>query len=263
VLRDGAAHLVGRPPVHLFLLWSKARPQEAVILDDLEARFEILDRVEIAWSQGPRFAADLSRLYRSDLPPDSDKELHCGTAPFLLVVVADHHPRYRLRRTNRGVKLVNISVFDARRRYRSWTGGGHKVHASDSVAETRRNLALLLGEPLAQVRRRRSPPGSPVRRLDTDLAGADGWASREQLLLALRSHGARVRRPRSPRSLVLTAADVWEVELVAGGRPTGPGQRAVAVADQVVELTVHESLPARTRAALAGLRRRVSPKSDR
>lgn len=244
--------------MHLFLLWSEARSEEAAIVDDIETRFEVLDRVEIAWSQGARFAANLSRLYGSDLPPGSDKELHCGTGPFLVLVVADHHPRYRPRRTNRGIKLLNSSVFDARRRYRSWTGGGHKVHASDSVTETRRNLALLLGEPLGQLRRRRSPRGTVARRLDVDLTGADGWDSRQQLLLALRTHGARVRRPRSRRALALSAADVWEVELIAGGRPTGPGRRAVTVADDVVDLVLHESLPARARTALAALRGRAA-----
>lgn len=257
MLRDAAAARLGRPPVHLFLLWSKARTEEAAILADIEARFEVLDRVEITWTQGPRFAGNLSRMYGSDLPPGSDKELHCGTGPLLVLVVADPHPRYRLRRTNRGVKVLNSNVFDARRRYRSWTGGGHKVHASDSVAETRRNLALLLGEPLAQLRGRRSPPGSRVRRLDADLAGADGWATREQLLLALRTHGARVGRPRSTGSVTVTAADVWEVELVAGGRPAGPGRRTVPVAGEPVELTLRESRPARARALLDGLRTRL------
>lgn len=256
MLRDAAAALLGRPPIHLFLLWSAARTEEATILADIEARFEVLDRVEITWSPGPRFAANLSRMYGSDLPPGSDKELHCGTGPFLLVVVADRNARYRLRRTNRGVKLLNSSVFDARRRYRSWTGGGHKVHASDSVAETRRNLALLLGEPLTQVRCRRSPHGTPFRRLDTDLAGAHGWASWEQLLFALQTHRARVVRS-SPHSVALTAADVWEIELVAGGDPAGPGRRTVAVAGEIVELTLRDSWPARARARLDPLRERL------
>jgi hypothetical protein len=62
---------------------------------------------------------------------------------------------------------------------------------------------------------------------------------------------------------MVTAADVWEVELVAGGRPTGPGRRALPVADQVVELTVQESWPVRARTALARLRRRVLVRRSR
>ena len=86
---------------------------------------------------GETFARNLSRMYGDDLPPNSAKELHCGNGPFLVAVVEDLRPRYRLRRTNRGLRILNSAVFDARRRYRRWTDGGYKVHASDSVAETR------------------------------------------------------------------------------------------------------------------------------
>ena len=257
MLRDAVAHVLGRPPVHLFVLWSYARELEAAIVEDVRSRFDVLDEAEIAWTQGPGFAQNLSRFYGSDLPPGSEKELHCGDGPLLLLVVLDRHPRYRLRRTKRGARVLNTSVVDARQRYRDWTGGGHKVHASDSVAETRRNHALLLGLPVPDLRRPRPPHGeAPRRRLDTDLAGADGWDSLDQLWLALRTHGARGLRS-SPHRVTVWAADVWEVSLVAGGTETGPGRRSVRVADELVTVVVHEDPIRPARAGLAALRARV------
>lgn len=248
----------GRPPIHLFLLWSAARSEEDRILTDIAARFRVLDLMEVTWTLGETFARSLSRMYGDDLPPNSAKELHCGSGPFLVAVVEDAQPRYRLRRTNRGLRFLNSSVFDARRRYRMWTDGGYKVHASDSVAETERNLALLLGERPEQFRDRRATVEHPGRRIDADPVGTDGWASLEQLKVALETHGARLaRQTDGSRSVRVTASDLWWIELIVGGREVVPGVREVSVAGQPMRLILQESLPARTRAVFNRLGHRA------
>ena len=37
-------------------------------------------------------------------------------------------------------------VFDKKQQYREWTGGGHRIHASDDEWETNKDLTLLLGQ---------------------------------------------------------------------------------------------------------------------
>jgi hypothetical protein len=258
LLDDLASRLQGRPQVRLFLLWSAARSEEGRILSDIASHFRVLDLIEVTWTRGDTFARNLSRMYGDDLPPHSDKELHCGSGPFLVAVVEDVQPRYRLRRTNRGLRILNSSVFDARRRYRTWTDGGHKVHASDSLAETERNLALLLGERAEQFHDRRAAVEHPARRIEADPVGTDGWASLEQLRLALETHGGRVtRHTDGGRFVRVIAPDVWWIELIAGGSEVVPGIREVSVAGDPMRLILHESLLARRRAMFRRLGHRA------
>jgi hypothetical protein len=200
---------------------------ERLILDDLSTRFTVLDEVEITWTEGDTFAESLSRMYGDSLPPGSDKERHCGTGPFLLVVVEDRAPRYRLRRTNRGFQWLNSRIFDARAAYRSWTGGGYRVHASDSVLEAERNLVLLLGRHAADYARTR--PGPLLRGRAGDPLGAAGrWSSQAELVRALEAYGATVSGVAPDGAgLEVVADDAWWVERIAGGSVAGPGLRRV------------------------------------
>ena len=77
---------------------------------------------------------------------NSDKEKHVGSGKFLLIVVLDENPLYKVRRTSRGGKDVNINMFDSKEMYRKWTGGGHRVHGSNNVSESGHDLGILLGK---------------------------------------------------------------------------------------------------------------------
>lgn len=236
------------PPVYAFVLWETARGEQDRILADLHRTFRVLQEVEVTWTPDDTFARSLTRMYGDALPPGSDKERHGGTGPFLLVVVEDRRPRLRPRRTGRGRRVVNARVYDARLRYRQWTGGGYRVHASDSVAETERNLVLLLGEGLDAVRRQGRSAG---RRQAGDLAGTHGWADREQLLVALAAYGAVPHGPQREGRLEVLAPDAWWAEHVAGGTELRPGVRQVQVAGQPLELAVVQTPPLHARAARA------------
>jgi hypothetical protein len=225
--------------LHLFLLWSKAREREAAILSDLGSRFTILDAVEVEWTRA-RFAENLTRFYGQALPPGSDKELHCGDGPFLLVVVADASPLYRTRKRPQGREIVNAATFDAKSRYREWTGGGHRVHATLSQHELARDLFLLLG---AEPSRYDDPalwPGT-TRTLRRDLLGAEGWESVEQLVHALEvALGCVVLDAGSARPLALLVDDLWWAEALARAEPQADGTLRVTVAGAPLELTLHE-----------------------
>lgn len=239
-----------RHPLFLFVLWSQARPAEARILDDLHQRFQVLDAVEVTWSPGEVFARSLTRMYGDALEVGSEKERHCGTGPFRAVVVADLRPRYSLRHTSRGRRLQNIAVFDARQRYRAWTGGGHRVHASDSALETERNLRLLLDAGTADYHLPRLP--LPGERSAGDPVGTHGWDSRRQLDDALAAYGAHpVRRAGSDATAVTEyeATDVWWALHIAGGVRTGPHVCEVLVAGRPFALALRPLPPRAQRVA--------------
>lgn len=171
--------------VHLFILWEKARSEESRILNDIKTRFSVLDIYRSAWSD-QYFSENLSRFYGESLPDRSFKERHCGRGEFLAVIVEDTKPEYGYRGTSKGPALVNTHMFDAKELYRSWTRGGHKVHATNDLSETRHDLALLLGLEAEiylgdEYECERNPE---VKRLN-DLVGAQTWSSIRELFYVL------------------------------------------------------------------------------
>jgi hypothetical protein len=204
-----AADKATAPEIHAFLLWANALPRFDDILADIRSRFALVDVVRIEWSRDA-FARNLTRFYGQSLEVGSEKELHCGNGPFVVVVVEDPEPTYAWRRTTRGRARVNVRMFEAKKRYRRWTGGGHRVHSTVTPREADRDLFLLLGlrsADLADGRRWDGGTSSQHR----DLLGAGGWESLDQLLtaielvvgyVALVSALAPVRAEEAPRLLV-------------------------------------------------------------
>ena len=129
--------------IHLFILWSKVSIERENILSDIADKFTTLDVYNITWSEN-KFSENLSRFYGQNLPKNSKKEQHCGSEKFTCVIVRDESPKYQPRQTSKGIRVVNVNLFDSKKLYRSWTGGGHKIHATDDVEETRIQLMLLL-----------------------------------------------------------------------------------------------------------------------
>lgn len=219
--------------VHLFVLWSAARPHEAEIVADIESTFRLLDLVEVTWTASA-FGQNLTTFYGAALPPDSHKEQHAGTGPFLVAVVEDEHPRQRFRRMGSNRRWVSARVIDARARYRAMTGGGYRVHASESAVEANRDLVLLFGRPARSFLR---TGRAGLRRHVGDIVGANGWRSESELLLALDVVGG-ARRVEAPPGvdLQLEVGDEWwarellrrpgsqgEVEVEVGGGPVRIG----------------------------------------
>ncbi|HWD18472.1 MAG TPA: glycosyltransferase, partial [Verrucomicrobiae bacterium] len=160
---------------HLFIIWEHGRGEHARILESLRGQFELVAVREMHWSAA-RVSENFTRFYGQKLPPGSFKEEHCGTGAFLAIVLRDTAPRYENRATSKGERLVNVNTFDAKQRFRTWTGGGHRIHATDNEQETRHDVALLFGESLAQFLAAR--PGAwdgVIESFPGDLAGAGGW----------------------------------------------------------------------------------------
>jgi hypothetical protein len=168
--------------LHLFILWSAARHAERRIIDYLKTHCTVVASLEVEWS-AELFSQNLTRFYGQDLPAGSHKEAHCGTGPFLLVVVQDMKPEYAERQTSKGPGYVNTSTFDSKKLFREWTGGGHKIHATNNPQETSHDLTLLTGlNP--QDFLKKYPVGS-TGSLKQDLSGARGWPHVRDLLYVL------------------------------------------------------------------------------
>lgn len=168
------------PEIHLFILWQRARYKENLILHDMAEHFSILKKYAISWSQ-ELVACNFTRFYGVNLPANSGKEKECGKGEFLLCIVRDEHPRYAERMTSRGPEIVNTNMFDAKQRYRQWTQGGHKVHATNNEKETNHDLKLLLGKNIPAFLSEVTDYSDEIVYLQKDLEGAKGWDSISQL----------------------------------------------------------------------------------
>jgi hypothetical protein len=179
--------------LHMFVLWEKSIDQWKTIRQDLEACFRVLHVTRITWT--PQCVDDnFLRLYgmaptgSTPEEPVSKRSQTVGGGPFLLLVVEDPAPVYVYDRTfSKKVELVNRNVAQAKARYRAMTGGGFKVHSSNSLGEFFRDCTLLLGAETVQalLTRREAWRGDALP-LSTDLAGAAGWPSLNALFEHLR-----------------------------------------------------------------------------
>lgn len=170
--------------LHLFIIWERARYRETDIINDIRSNFTILKCFDIQWSN-KNIASNFTRFYGTNLPSGSAKEVECGTGNFLLVVVFDENPRYANRNTSKGDAVVNINMFDAKSKYRSWTGGGHKIHATNSPRETNHDLTLLLDVNSEDFLLNYQNATENVVHLKKDVIGADGWRDLSELFYVL------------------------------------------------------------------------------
>jgi hypothetical protein len=135
---------VANKELHIIIVWERGQESKNRIVADIKETFSILEIKHVLWDED-NFSRNLTRFYGQSLPDGSAKELECGKGRFTLIIIADDNPVYSERNTHKGVMLVNTNMFDAKARYRQWTGGGHKIHATNSPQETARDLFLLLG----------------------------------------------------------------------------------------------------------------------
>jgi hypothetical protein len=232
--------------IHLILIWSNARSHADRIMADIGSQFVVREVVSLAWTP-ERFSENLTRFYGTHLPPQSEKERHCGTAPFLVIVVEDSRPVYRRRWTNRGWATVNTALFRAKLRYRRWAGSAYGVHTSDTREEAARDVFFLLGRRPSLYTEYTDDRGlwdGTIEERSADLTGADGWATFDELLEAIRLvTPCSVSAGLAEDTVDLVVDDVWWAEVIANGRRVG-GDRSisvVSVAGRDVVLRLHAS----------------------
>ena len=169
--------------VHLFIIWQNALDKKQEILEDINKNFEILRIYQIEWSK-EIFSENLSRFYGTNLPAGCGKEQHCGNGPFLLIIVKDKISKYETRATSKGDQIVNVHMFDKKTYYRELTGGGHKIHATNSQEETNHDITLLLGVSVEDFLKQ-DLSNKEIIELKQDLFGAHGWNDAKEMFYAL------------------------------------------------------------------------------
>ena len=172
--------------LHLFIIWENARNKQDEILNDIKKTFKVLKVYDVEWAK-ENFSNDLTRFYGTNLPNGSEKELHCGNGKFLLIILQDLNPVYEERNTSKGLKIVNKNLFDKKTEYRNLTGGGHRIHATNSVQETNHDLTLLLGKNVEDYLKENgdSEWDGNIVELSRDLTGCGVWNSVEEMFYVL------------------------------------------------------------------------------
>jgi hypothetical protein len=173
--------------LHLFIIWEYARHKEKEIIHSILKNFIIEEIVEVTWSND-NFAENLSRFYGTNLPINSEKEKHIGTGPFLAIIVKDEKPVYDTLSTSKGLQHVNSNTFTSKSSFRDLTGGGHKIHGTNSLKETNHDLALLFGisvDDYIEARKYRQKSHGVIQKRKIDLIGSKSWESVEQMFYIL------------------------------------------------------------------------------
>ena len=171
--------------LHLIVLWANARPREKEIMADVRQNLKIRDAYDILWSEDC-VATNFSRFYGTKLPDKSFKEEECGKGSFLCLVVEDVNPKYDFVETSRGHEKANVTLFRLKEKYRSLTGGGHKVHTTNSVRETNHDAALLLGLNYDDLWKSLDDTwDGTVKKVEGDLVGCHGWKDLRQFFYTL------------------------------------------------------------------------------
>ena len=172
--------------LHLFIIWENALNKKDEILEDINKNFEVVKKYMIKWSLD-KFSENLSRFYGTNLPKGSGKEQHCGTGPFMLIIVKDRNPKYEKRPTSRGEEIVNVNMFDKKTYYRELTGGGHKIHATNNPIETNHDLTLLLHISAKDFLEQQEKENrqDEIQELKQDLFGANSWKDVKEMFYAL------------------------------------------------------------------------------
>lgn len=240
----------------LFVLWETGREFQDRILDDLGAHFHINRVTEFHWDPAMVWA-NYQRFYSDTHIRGSAHARNKGSGPFLAVSVIVDSPTYERRMTrNRGMRVVNCPMFDAKTRYREWSDGWG-IHCGENLAENIRDSYMLYGrnsyawekcEPYAW--------DGKIEVLHEDPLGAHGWQSFDELLGALNRsvdyvllrYGpdqAALQSPAHGHAFDILTSDYNEVHSILHSGPRIPaplkrgGAVEVLVDDAPVRLNLH------------------------
>lgn len=169
--------------LQLFIIWKNAFDKKDEIIDDMNKKFVIRNIYKVIWND-ENWSNNLSRFYGTRLPEGSGKEEHCGKEYFLLIIVEDKNPKYEYRETSHGLEKVNINMFDKKMLYREWTGGGHKIHATNDLKEVNHDLTLLLGKNIDDFKKN-IKPNKKIVEYREDIIGSKTWSSIEEIFYVL------------------------------------------------------------------------------
>ena len=180
--------------VHLIIVWDVAIKYFDTILDEVDSRFIVKDVYEVAWESGV-FVDNLIAFYSHSQQHLNARQIkktfigkanYCGIAPFKLIIFDDILPKYELRNTSNGKREVNVNVFDLKLYFRKLTGGGHKIHGTDSITEANKDLTLLLGKNVKDFNENHTKAwNEKIKLLKRNITGVKGYASLKEFFYVL------------------------------------------------------------------------------
>ena len=179
--------------LHLVIIWENGRYKEREIVNFISQKFELVEKYKINWNKS-LFGKNLTTFYGTNLPPKSEKEKHVGKGEFLLITFYDYDPKYDYVKTSKGLEKVNINIFSCKEKFRALTGGGHKIHSSNTPVETNHDLTLLLGinyndyeKSLKKKLNNKQKNENIIKNTPNNIIGVNGWESLEQLFYVMNS----------------------------------------------------------------------------
>jgi len=185
--------IFSKKELHLIIIWENGRHKEEEILRSISEKFELVEKYKVNWNKN-LFGKSLTTFYGTNLPPKSDKEKHCGNGEFLLITFYDNDPKYDYVKTYRGKERVNVNIFSCKEKFRDLTGGGHKIHSTNSPLETNHDLTLLLGInyndyelSLKEKFNSNKKNENIIKNVPDKIIGVNGWESLEQLFYIMNS----------------------------------------------------------------------------
>jgi hypothetical protein len=126
----------------IFIVWGSASKYLHKIEKSLTSKFLILNKVEIRWDE-KLFTNNLFRFYFRNLINENIKIIETGTDNFYLYVVIDKSPVYKNYKIRNSIEYINENIYLEKLKLRKMTGGGHRIHSSNTYSETQENLLIL------------------------------------------------------------------------------------------------------------------------
>ncbi len=163
------------PEYNIFILWHNGRSQEAAVLDEISAIFEIVRTYEIAWTS-KYFIQNLARFYGKKLPNSRKKLKLCGLGNFLVIIVEDKNPKITAEGKNQKMQSAKYKL-------RQLLGNNY-LHASDNQSEAEENLYFLLGKSLKSLLK--APQPKKLRIIKQDLSGTPTWLDEDKFAHAVK-----------------------------------------------------------------------------
>lgn len=138
--------------LHTLIIWPNAMNKEQFILNDLKKSFKIKRLFHMNWSRD-EFLKNLYIFYASMDAAKLDtiayknmianKVKTNGVGKFDVLVAEDPKPKIEHTKTVGGECDANVNIYSKKTYYRSLTKPGYKIHSSNNMEETTRDLLSL------------------------------------------------------------------------------------------------------------------------
>ena len=137
---------------HVFVIWRKARPFSDRIRSDLAREFAVVERLDVRWPWWRTPA--LLRAFYGDRRWIRwiRKALTCGAWSFEAILVRDDRPDISPCAEGECLAGENRRIRVVKKKYREWTGGRWRVHASATPEETVYQYRFLSGRELQELK---------------------------------------------------------------------------------------------------------------